>query len=235
MAKKSDSTQQKRSSLIKRLVFFVGLVIVVFNVTQLFFVSTNAQKNIVEEDISMYNNMIDGYSAAVKNQLDGYFKELNGYIHADIMKDGDLEAVFEWLQNLEHEDMRAEFDYVMIAGPDGKAYTDIGTTTTISERDYFKDIMQRGKEKTIDDPVISKTTGQPVIHITRALKDRNGRLFAMIAGVINVHNLTNEINQIKIGSKGYGYLLASDGLVITHPQADFVMQKNFITGITGGR
>ena len=44
-----DSTKEKRASLIKRLLIFVGGVIVLFNVVQLLFVTTNAKKNIVEK------------------------------------------------------------------------------------------------------------------------------------------------------------------------------------------
>ncbi|MBR1403992.1 MAG: methyl-accepting chemotaxis protein [Treponema sp.] len=231
----SKKSKDKRSSLIRRLLFVVGAIIVLFNVVQLLFVTTNAQKAIVAEDLSMYANMIDGYADSLYNDVDGYFKELNGYIYADVMDDGDLEAVYAWIQDPEHEDMRAEFDYVMFAGPDGISYNDIGTTTDIHDRDYFKAIMQEGKERYVDNPVISKTTGKPVVHITRAVKDRSGRTFAMLAGVVNVNLLTDLVDDIKIGEKGYGYLLSSEGLVIAHPQSDFVMQKNFITGITGGK
>ena len=225
-----DSIKEKRSSLIKRLLIFVGGVIVLFNVVQLLFVTTNAQKNIVAEDIHLYTNMIDGYSDSLYNDVDGYFKELNGYLHADVMKDGNLEACYAWIQDPEHADMRADFDYVMFAGPDGISYNDNGSKTDIKTRNYFKAIMQEGKDRFVDDPVISKTTGQPVVHITRAVKDRNGRTFAMLAGVVNVKLLTDLVEGIKIGEKGFAYLLASDGLVIAHPQEDLVMQRNFLTG-----
>ena len=80
-----DSTPAKRSSLVKRLLVFVGLVIIAFNVIQLLFVTTNAKKDIVAEDLDMYENMLAGYSLALQNDLEGYFKELNGYVHADVM------------------------------------------------------------------------------------------------------------------------------------------------------
>ena len=231
----TDSTvKEKRSSLIKRLLVFVGAVIVLFNVVQLLFVTSQAKSDIIAEDIDMYMNMLDGYSDSLHNDVEGYFKALNGYLYADIMEDGDLQACYEWIQDPEHSDMHGDFDYVMFAGPDGLSYNDNGSTTDISSRDYFKAIMQEGKETFVDDPVISKTTGQPVIHITRAVKDSSGRTFAMLAGVVNVNLLTDLVNDIKIGEKGYGYLLASDGLVITHPVESFIMEKNFITGITGG-
>ena len=226
----TDSLKEKRSSLVKRLLVFVGLVIIAFNVIQLLFVTTNAKKDIVAEDLAMYENMLAGYSLALQNDLEGYFKELNGYVHADVMEDGDLESCYEWIMDPKHSDMRGEFDYVMLSGPDGQARTDLGGITSIPERDYFLAIMKNGADKYVDNPVIGKTTGLPVSHITRALKDRNGRTFAMISGVININRITEEIGKIKIGERGFAYLLASSGMVIAHPQTDLVMQRNFLTG-----
>ena len=139
MSKKSvpeKSEKEKRSSLIKRLLILVGAVIILFNVIQLVFVTNNAKKDIIAEDLHMYMNMIDGYADSLHNDVEGYFKELNGYIHADIVEEGDLGACFEWLQDPEHADMRGDFDYVMITGPDGQARTDLGGVTNIVERDY---------------------------------------------------------------------------------------------------
>ena len=53
----------------------------------------------------------------------------------------------------------------------------------------------------------------------------------MISGVLDIQRITEDINGIKIGEKGYAYILSSEGLVIAHPNTEFVMQKNFITGI----
>ena len=228
MAKNSDSLKEKRASLTRRLCLLVGAVIVFVNLVQVLFVTTNAKKDIVEDDIHKYEYMIKGYSVALQNHLEGYFNELNPYFYADVMEDGDLEEVFAWLQDPSHADMRGEFDYIMVAGPDGKARTDIGTITNIPERDYFQAIMQKGKERFVDTPVISKTTGQPVVHITRALKDKNGKTFAMLAGVVNVNLLTKEIEQIKIGANGYAFLVGGTGIVISHPNKDWIMQKNLI-------
>ncbi len=226
--------KEKRTSLTLNLVVLIGAAILLINVIQIAVVTANAQKDIVEEDLDMYSNMMDGYTAAIQNQLDGYFKALNAYIYDEVMADGNLWECYDWISHPNNSYMRGEFDYIMFAGPDGISHNDNGSTTNIAERSYFKAIMKEGKERYIDDPVISKTTGQPVVHITRAVKDKHGRTFAMLAGVINVQKLTKEIKRIQIGEKGYGYLLASDGLVMAHPVEEFVMQKNFITGITGG-
>ena len=227
----TEPAKEKRTSLARRLIILVGLVIIALNIIQLLFVTTNTQKNIVKENLALYSNMMDGYTTALENDLKGYFMGLNGYIHADIVKEGDLQACFDWLQDPEHASMRGSFDYVMITGPDGLARTDLGGTTNIVERDYFKAIMQEGKEQFIDNPVIGKTTGLPVIHVSCPLRDRTGKKFAMVTGIVNVSTLTEEIRQISIGKSGYGFVLAGTGMVIAHPVDDFIMKKNFITDI----
>ncbi|MBR6912378.1 MAG: methyl-accepting chemotaxis protein, partial [Treponema sp.] len=230
----TSSTRGKRTSLKRRLVILVGLVILVMNAVQVLIISANSKKKILLENTDVYTNMIKGYSLSVQNHLEGYFKELNTYLYADEVENGDLEEVFSWLQQPDHDDMRDEFDYILVAGPDGQARADIGKETDISSRDYFQAIMKNGKDDFVDNPVISKTTGEPVIHITRALKDRNGKTFAMIAGVVTVNHLMDEINEIKIGEGGYAYLLSGEGLVMAHPQKELVMKKNFITDATNG-
>ncbi|MBR1537679.1 MAG: cache domain-containing protein, partial [Treponema sp.] len=230
MSNPKSSETQKRSSLIKRLLIMVGAFIIAINAIQLLFVTTQAKSDIIAENINMYMNMLDGYSDSLHNDVEGYFKALNGYLYADIMDDGDLEACYEWIQDPKHSDMRGDFDYVMFSGPDGQARTDLGGITSIVERDYFQAIMQNGADKFVDNPVIGKTTGLPVAHICRALKDKSGRTFAMITGVININRITEEIGKIKIGENGFAYLLASSGMVIAHPQTDLVMQRNFLTG-----
>ena len=232
MAKAAKDEKVKRQSLITRLLLMIGAIIIAFNIIQIVFVTSSSKASIIEDDVKKYENMADGFAKSIENDLNGYFKELVGHVHAEVMKSGDLDAVFAWLDSPEAEELRgSEFDYVMIAGKDGIARTDIHTQTNIKTRSYFKAIMEEGKDRYIDDPVISKTTGQPVIHVTRALKDRNGKTFAMVAGVVNVNILTKEVSEIKIGKAGHAWILASDGLVISHQNKEYIMQKNFIVDL----
>ncbi len=220
---------KKEKSLIAYLIASIAGAILVLTVLQIMTVSSISSKRIIADDINMYINMADGYALSVEKNIEGYFRELNGYVYADVMENGNLEECYEWIMDQRHADMRGDFDYVMLSGPDGQARTDLGGITNVAERDYFKAIMQQGKDKYVDDPVIGKTTGQPVVHITRALKDKNGKTFAMISGVVNVHLITEEIKRIKVGESGFGWMLSSKGLVIAHPAENLVMNVNFIT------
>ena len=224
--------EKKHASMLLGLLVVTGLVILAINSLQILVVHSHLNKTIEENNIATYQNMVDGYAVGIENQLHSYFNAMDFYVNADVAKTGDVMQVRDWL--IEHTSMRSkDFDYILVAGEDGKGYTDIGGTTNIADRSYFKDIMQKGMDATIDDPVIARTTGLPVVHVTRALK-ANGRTYAMICGVLNVSKITEEVNAIKIGTDGYAWMLTSDGLVVSHPVKDYVMSKNFITGLDAG-
>ena len=229
---KKTTEKIKKRSLVLTLILSIGGTIAAFNVLQTTSVARSARIGIVKDSASKFTELSKAYALAMENDLWGYEQELNYYINSDIMKTGTIEEMAEWL--VAHEGERTEdFDYIMLCGPEGRSYNDIGSRTDIKTRSYFRAIMEEGKDEYIDDPVISKTTGKPVVHITRAIK-RDGKNFAMLCGVVNVSDLTEEFEALKIGDNGYTWMLASDGTVISHPRKEFIMNKNFITGLSEG-
>ena len=230
---KQTSKEIKKRSLVFTLIFGIGLSIASFNFLETVVCSKILKGAIKVDDANDYANMVKGYALSVEKDIQGYFKSLDYYTSADVMTYGSLEEIGRWLVSKENK-RNPIFDYIMIAGPDGYSYNDIGSRTNIITRDYFNAIINEGKDYYVDNPVISKTTGEPVVHITRAIK-RNGRTIAMVAGVINLNTITEEINKIKIGENGYTWMLSSDGTVISHKVSDYIMNKNFITGLSEGR
>ncbi len=226
------SKEKKKSSLIATLMLSIGLTIAAFNLLQTVIVARNARLEVVSTLTTNYQQTVSAYTWALENTIEGYFKELDYYTNADIMQTGDFNAAGEWLQA--HEYARGEdFDYIMLVDIGGISYNDIGTRTNIADRDYFKAILQQGKDIYIDDPVVSRTTGKTIVHFTRAVKV-NGKTFAAIVGVLPLEKITAEVNQIKFGTNAYGWILTSDGTVMAHRSPDYIMQKNFITNPTPG-
>ncbi len=232
MEQNNSTTQKSKTSLIISLVFGIGLTILAFNLIQIFIVSSKLESTAKTDDAADYANIALSSSIAIQKDLEGYFRALDYYVNSDAMKNGSFRDMAKWL--VEHESLRnPDFDYIMLADESGVSYNDIGSRTDIKTRTYFRAIMVQGKDRFIGNPVISKTTGKPVIHIARAIK-RNGKNIAMLAGVVNINLLTKEVNQIKIGESGYAWMLGSDGTVISHPRTEYVMKKNFITGLSDG-
>ncbi|MBO4320071.1 MAG: methyl-accepting chemotaxis protein, partial [Treponema sp.] len=72
-----------------------------------------------------------------------------------------------------------------------------------------------------------KTTGNRVIHITRSVKDKNGKVYAMVAGVINVDVLIKPVKEVKVSDQIWIFLIDHNGAIIYHPMA--TADGNFIT------
>ena len=158
--------------------------------------------------------------------IDSYFKELDAYVNADIMKEGDFDKAGKWLQ--EHPEIRSgSFDYIMLAAEGGLSYNDNGSRTDIAERDYYQAVYKNGQDKYVDNPVISKTTGKQVVHITRRIHDKDNKTFAMVAGVVNVEDLIKPIKNFKVPDQVWVFVVDHNGGVIYHPAA--IEGANFIT------
>lgn len=232
MGENASSNTEKRKSLVFRLVLFVGLSIIFFNFLQILVTGKITKKSTLEDSANDYAVVVKAYSQVVSEKIEAYFYAMNFYVNSDVAQEGSLAQMRQWL--VSQEDHRiSEFDYIMLAGSDGIAYTDTGKQIDISDRPYFKAIMQDGKTRFIDDPVVSRTTGQSVIHVTRAIV-RNGKNIGLFSGVMQSKYLGEIISNIKIGSTGYAFVLADDGTVISHPNRDWINNRNFLTGYSEG-
>ena len=224
--------KEKSKSLVFSLLFFVGLFIIFFNTLQIFVTVGITREEQLKDAAADYSVIVTAYAHSIENKIESYFSALDYYINSDVAKTGDLNAMREWL--VAHEGSRSKtFDYIMLCGADGIAYTDTGKRVEISERSYFKAIMQDGNERFIDDPSISKTTGDAIIHVTRAIV-YNGKNIGFFAGAVNIEGVADAIGTIKVGETGYAVTLDSVGTVISHPNRDWVMKRNFLTGYSQG-
>ena len=218
---------EKRKSLVVTLIVAVGAVIFVFNALQLAVTVWTVRKGIIADDTEDYGNMAAAHALAVGNRINGYFTELNMYVYNDTIKTGDTELITQWL--VDNAGIRDEaFDYILYSDPKGNAWTDLGNTLDVSDRSYFIDVIRNGKDRSIDNPAKSRTTGKSVVHVARPVKV-NGRTTGMIVGVFDTDKITAEISEIQIGDEGFAMAVSGDGYMISHRNPDYVMSKNFIT------
>ena len=222
----------KRKSLVLLLVLSIGGFIAVLNTVQVVIIAETTKKTVSAEYQTNCEQITSAYAQSLANKLWGYSRELDYYVNSEAARSGDPDKIGQWLQA--QSDVRSpDFDYVMFCGPDGLAYTDMGKRTDISDRSYFSAVMINGQNSYIDNPVISKTTGDPVFHVTVAVK-RGDKNIGFFAGVVNINEIKDTTNRIRLGKTGNAWIVASDGTIIAHKYATYVMTKNLITGSQKG-
>ncbi len=94
----------------------------------------------------------------------------------------------------------------------------------IADRVYFRTAL--GGEATISEAIRSKVSGEPAFVIASPV-ELNGKIQGVCIGVVNLTHFADEfIKQIKVGNKGYAYLIDSKGRFLSHPKAALILDRS---------
>ncbi|SLM32344.1 Methyl-accepting chemotaxis sensory transducer with Cache sensor [Desulfamplus magnetovallimortis] len=92
----------------------------------------------------------------------------------------------------------------------------------IKDRDYF--IAGKSGKTVIGKPIASRATGNPVVVVSIPLKTLKGYFFGVFGMVLKLDTLSNKLASIKIGDTGYPYMVNAEGIIIVHPNKDFLFK-----------
>lgn len=93
----------------------------------------------------------------------------------------------------------------------------------VSERAYYKEAVKGTANWS--DIIVSKGTGEPVRVYAFPLKDKSGSVKGVMAAAVKMDTLFSVLSDMKVGEKGYAYMIGQDGLVVFHPDQEIMMQK----------
>ncbi len=94
----------------------------------------------------------------------------------------------------------------------------------LSDREYFKRSVS-GKTF-ISDGIKSRATGNPVIAVSSPIKEKEEIIGVLVATVRLPFIRDNFIKNVKIGEKGYVYLVNENGMVLSHPDESLALKSN---------
>ncbi|MFZ7125779.1 MAG: methyl-accepting chemotaxis protein [Desulfobacterales bacterium] len=122
-------------------------------------------------------------------------------------------------------ELGAAYEAIYVADTSGIIYAHSGGEKfkgiDVGERDYFKRTMS-GTDS-ISEPVRSKGTGNFVTPICSAIRSRTGQIVGALGVVLDIRFLTDKVTSIKIGKTGYPFVSSTDGIILVHPNKDFIL------------
>lgn len=204
-----------------------SLIIMFLVAIQLIVIVNLTKKDLLEDAYSKYSELARSYSSEISSVLEKSKVGMDVYVNADVCKTENPAEIVSWLQAHAYF-RRAWFDYVAFVDQDGNFESDIGTHAVVTDRDYFKAIMQNGADSFIDNPTPSKVSGKPVIHINRALK-LDGKTIGFFSGVTTSERLSRFVENTEIGNAGVSALISENGLIIASSGDSKVVDKLFAT------
>lgn len=94
--------------------------------------------------------------------------------------------------------------------------------------DWYKNAMNGTKKPVFSELYYDETLSTTMSSCTAPMYDKDGNFIGVVTVDIELTGITNLINEIKIGDQGKAILLTRDGIYITHPDKEMVMQKSII-------
>lgn len=211
-----------------RMAMLILIPVLLIGVTA-YSISSQAMETIIKKSVAadavqngkLIEGKLEGVAALVRQmgKNEDLVQLLNG---ADPQR---LAAVQSYLANTAKSE-GATVEMLVLVGSDGKSLVDSkeSTAVDISERPYFKETLET-KKQVFSDAVVSKATGNKVVVVTLPILE-NGNVKGVLLATVLFDSLTGMVDEIKVGNEGYGYLVDSTGLIIRHPDASMVFNKN---------
>ena len=96
----------------------------------------------------------------------------------------------------------------------------------VSSRDYMKATIA-SRAGVISQPLRSIISGRPIVVVTAPILNAAGNVVAVMIGSIDLErdNFLAGINHGKVGRTGYFYAVTADGIFISHPVAERILQS----------
>lgn len=126
------------------------------------------------------------------------------------------------------KDFGGDTELIVVVDAKGVTFADSanGKAKGISARDrkYFQ--SARKGNANISEPVISKSSGNPVAPICVPAFSKNGEFLGALVNILSLTGVSKKITGVKVGETGYPYMVNKEGLAIAHPNQKHIMKTN---------
>lgn len=80
------------------------------------------------------------------------------------------------------------------------------------------------------DPYLDLVTNKVVTSVSTPVMNADGSVKGVLAADIQLSEVTNKINEVKIGDSGYAFIMTNGGIIVAHPDAEQI-GKNTLTDL----
>ncbi len=233
---KKGKTKKKTKTLKTRLILsFMALVTIILALISVVAVFS-VRGTIVKINDDMTKQVVLARAAEIGKYMHDVENEARILADSDEFLSGDMGTIKASLVKRQ-KNLRTDLEMMFYADKTGAAVTSLDTKINIADRAYFDEIINGGKEYAVSNPVKSKATGETVFVIADAVKNSDGKTIGLFGTTVTLNTFNDIIGAIKIGEKGYPWIVDNTGLVIAHPneevRLDLSIQNSAERGFSG--
>ncbi|WP_319469392.1 cache domain-containing protein [uncultured Pseudodesulfovibrio sp.] len=213
----------------QRLVLLISTVVLLLLTTTLLTVdqgTKNLTLSLVEKTLSQNSMSI---STSLDNWVEDHLKFLrlmaSDKAFVEAVTGGDYEAATQLALGAKERDSTIESFFAHDAEGHSVVTTNKGGRGKVYKtRGYYKSMMEQGKPYYISNITISPVSKEPRLAMTVPIK-KDGKPVGYVGVSVKASAFTDTyINPIKVGDKGYCYVVDSKGIMLAHPDKDRILK-----------
>ncbi|HHY72064.1 MAG TPA: methyl-accepting chemotaxis protein [Bacillus bacterium] len=184
-------------------------------------------KNTFKSTDSLVEDKVKTDAAVFSDMVTKHFLELNIYARDTEIFKGPEDELITYLDKItsQHSEL---FENVFYSNKQGIATLGNGMKVDLNERSYVKKTFET-KANIISEPVISKSTNNPIAVLTAPVID-NGDCIGFFAASLKLDKLSEMIASVKVDHPdSYSYIVDNKGLVIAHMNKNYNFKVNITT------
>lgn len=178
------------------------------------------QTRVKEENLDKLDREISQLLDSKSNEVGFWFErkmvELKVILGMDIVNNMDEKELNNYIERLnKSKDFNNRF---AIGGKDGRGFISKDWYIDISNRDYFKKLMNEDVDYVISEPVISRSDNTPIFLMSYALRNTHGEKIGFVNGAIALDNISKIAEGIKI-YEGFSWIMNASRKVYSTDEA----------------
>ncbi len=208
---------------LKQKIMIPVLIVAIIGITTMSFAAYLQVEEMLDNDIEkITKEKVEKLTISTEAWIHEWKEKIDLLSTLDVVKKMDHIGMKKYVK--ENERLFKDFEAIALSDTHGAFKSTTGNTGDISGRDYFPKVMSG--DMAVSEPILSKDTGLPIVFIAAPIKNNKEEVIGLIGGSINLTIITDIVNAEKIGDTGYAYMLNSEGVVIAHPNSEFILKKN---------
>ncbi len=210
-------TKSLKAKMIAYLVIMVLIICSGLSVVA-YVLSSSALNDSVNEALTIATEQASNHMAT---KIDSYYIELN-VLASNALFRNPTENTEQILPLMKDAAEVSGSTDIFLVDSSGNTYCSLsGSTSNISERDYFQQAM--AGENAISDPVVSKADGTMIVVVAVPVKNSGGTVIGVLAQVKDANVLSDLTAAVTYAETGYAYMINNTGTIIAHPDKEKVL------------
>lgn len=192
-------------------------IVVIYNV--------NTKVNPMTKDMNI--KLVQAKADELGKQVNQYIREMELNSYNIAFQNGEWDSIKPELNRIADK-INPDFENLMFEDINGDFYTSSNQEGNVSTRDYYQAVVKGENENFIGQAVVSKTTGENVFVVCHVVRNSQGEKIGAVNSAVQLGTLSDICANIKLGKGGYAFIVDGTGMVIAHPNKDYIMTLNVL-------